>query len=143
MAIGNRICHDFSIMIDKMKGTPSQHTMLPVIICIPCLAKRRCRGYQHARRNPVSPFQDMHHAYAVLMIMFTPPVSVHWLHSNSRLSLTHFRTRFLNSGVLSLHKLAASTFAGDSSFGLDNMEMTERRMVSGVWTGDQRSAADS
>jgi hypothetical protein len=38
----------------------------------------------------------------------------------------------LNSGVLSRHRLAASTFAGDSSFGLDSMEMTERRMVSGV-----------
>jgi hypothetical protein len=53
-------------------------------------------------------------------------------HSNSKLSRTHFRTRFLNSGVLSRHSDAASTFAGDSSFGLESIEMTDRRMVSGV-----------
>lgn len=67
----------------------------------------------------------------------------HLSYSNSKLSRTHFLTRFLNSGVFSRHKAAASTFAGDSSFGLDSIEMTERRIVSGVWTGDQRSAADS
>jgi hypothetical protein len=49
----------------------------------------------------------------------------------------------LNSGVLSRHNDAASTFAGDSSFGLESIDITERRMVSGVWTGDQRSEADS
>jgi hypothetical protein len=64
-------------------------------------------------------------------------------HSNSKLSRTHFRTCFLNSGIFSRHNLAASGFAGDSSFGLESIEMTERRMVSGVWTGDHRSAADS
>ena len=67
----------------------------------------------------------------------------HPFYSNSKLSRTHFLTRFLNSGVFSRHSAAASTFAGDSSFGLDSMEITERRIVSGVWTGDQRSAADS
>jgi hypothetical protein len=65
------------------------------------------------------------------------------LYSSSKLSLTHFLTLFLNSGVLSRHSAAASTFAGDSSFGLDSMLMTERRIVSGVCTGDQRSDADS
>jgi hypothetical protein len=64
-------------------------------------------------------------------------------YSNSRLSRTHFRTRFLNSGRLSRHMDAASTLAGESKFGLESMDMTERRMVSGVCTGDQRSAADS
>lgn len=64
-------------------------------------------------------------------------------YSNSKLSLTHFLTRFLNSGVLSRHNDAASTFAGDSSFGLESMDITESRMVSGVCTGDQRSEADS
>jgi len=64
-------------------------------------------------------------------------------YSNSKLSRTHFLTRFLNSAVFSRHSAAASTFAGDSSLGLLSIEMTERRMVSGVCTGDQRSAADS
>jgi len=45
--------------------------------------------------------------------------------------------------MFSLHSAAASTFAGDSSFGELSMEITDRRMVSGVCTGDQRSAADS
>jgi hypothetical protein len=49
----------------------------------------------------------------------------------------------LNSGGLSRHSAAASTLAGDSSFGLDSIEMTDSRIVSGVCTGDQRSAADS
>jgi hypothetical protein len=62
---------------------------------------------------------------------------------SSKLSRTHFRTCFLNSAVFSRHNLAASGFAGDSSLGLESMEMTESKMVSGVWTGDQRSAADS
>ena len=55
-----------------------------------------------------------------------------FLHHPSRLSRTHFRTRFLNSAVFSLHKVAASIFAGDSSLGLESMDITERRMVSGV-----------
>lgn len=77
-------------------------------------------------------------------VLVRPPcVHRRALYSNSRLSRTHFLTRFLNSGVFSRHSAAASTFAGDSSFGLESIEMTERRMVSGVWTGDQRSAADS
>jgi hypothetical protein len=91
----------------------------------------------HAVPNVTYP--NIHRAYAVIMITYShPPV-----YSNSKLSLTHFRTRFLNSGVFSRHRLAASTFAGDSSLGLESIDMTERRMVSGVWTGDQRSAADS
>lgn len=64
-------------------------------------------------------------------------------YSSPRLSRTHLRTRFLNSLGSSRHRRAASTFAGLSSFGLDSMEITERRIVSGVCTGDQRSAADS
>jgi hypothetical protein len=43
----------------------------------------------------------------------------------------------------SLHNLAASTFAGLSSFGLCNKLITLSRIVSGVCTGDQRSAAVS
>jgi hypothetical protein len=61
----------------------------------------------------------------------------------SKLSLTHFLTFFLNPAGSSLHCLAASTFAALSSFGLESMLITERRMVAGVWTGDQRSEADS
>ena len=38
---------------------------------------------------------------------------------------------------------AESTLADDSSLGLDNIEITETKMDSTVWTGNQRSAADS
>lgn len=69
--------------------------------------------------------------------------SSHPPYSNSKLSLTHFLTCFLNSAVFSLHSLAASGFAGLSSFGLLSIEMTDSKIVSGVCTGDQRSAADS
>lgn len=62
---------------------------------------------------------------------------------SSRLSRTHFLTLFLNSFGSSRHNRPASTLAGLSSLGDESMEMTERRMVSGVWTGDQRSEADS
>jgi hypothetical protein len=92
-------------------------------------------------------YRDIHRAYAVVMITYLLELCHFFracpIYSQSRLSLTHFRTLFLNSGVLSRHSDAASTFAGDSSLGLDSIETTERRMVSGVWTGDQRSAADS
>ena len=63
--------------------------------------------------------------------------------SSPKLSLTHLLTLLLNSFGSSLHIRPASTFAALSSFGLLSMLMTLRRMVSGVWTGDQRSAADS
>lgn len=64
-------------------------------------------------------------------------------YSSPRLSRTHFLTRFLNAWGSSRHILAASTLAGLSSFGLLNMLITLRRIVSGVWTGDHRSDADS
>jgi hypothetical protein len=38
---------------------------------------------------------------------------------------------------------AASIFAGDSSFGLDNIDITDSKIVSTVCTGDQRSLAFS
>jgi hypothetical protein len=38
---------------------------------------------------------------------------------------------------------AASMLAGDSSFGLDSMDITDINMVSTVCTGDQRSLAFS
>jgi hypothetical protein len=93
-----------------------------------CMLPRWHLDNHHARRDPISHTQIPSRAYAFMNEI----ASLRLPHSNSRLSLTHFRTLFLNSGVLSRHKLAASTFAGDSSFGLDSMEMTERRMVSGV-----------
>lgn len=65
------------------------------------------------------------------------------IYSSPKLSLTHFLTLFLNSFGSSLHSLAASTLAGLSSFGLDSIEITDRRIVSGVCTGLQRSDADS
>jgi len=61
----------------------------------------------------------------------------------SKLSLTHFRTFFLNAAGSSRHCFAASKLAGLSSLGELSIEMTEMRMVSGVCTGSQRSAADS
>lgn len=64
-------------------------------------------------------------------------------YSSPKLSLTHLLALRLNSLGSSLHNLAASTFAGLSSFGLDSMEITDSRIVSGVCTGDQRSAVDS
>ena len=39
-------------------------------------------------------------------------------------------TFFLNSGRLSLHSLAASTLAGDSSLGEDSMLITDSTMLS-------------
>lgn len=65
------------------------------------------------------------------------------IHSSPTLSLTHLRTLFLNSFVSSLHNLAASMFAGLSSLGELSMDMTDRSIVSGVWTGLHRSLADS
>ena len=64
-------------------------------------------------------------------------------YSSPKLALTFARHRFRNSFVSSLHSLAASTFAGLSSFGLLSMLITLRRIVSGVCTGDQRSEAAS
>ena len=64
-------------------------------------------------------------------------------YSSPKLALTFALHLFLNSFVSSLHSLAASTFAGLSSFGLLSMLITLKRMVSGVWTGDHRSLADS
>lgn len=61
----------------------------------------------------------------------------------SKLSLTHRRHLLLNPFKSVLNNLAASTFAGLSSLGLLSMLMTLSRIVSGVWTGDQRSEADS
>lgn len=69
--------------------------------------------------------------------------AINRIYSSPWLSRTQRRTRFLNSAGSSRHSRAASTLAGLSSFGLESMEMTDSRMVSGVWTGDQRSAADS
>lgn len=64
-------------------------------------------------------------------------------HSSPKLSRTIFLHRRRNSFGSSLHILAASTFAGLSSLGEDSMEITLRRMVSGLCTGDHRSLADS
>lgn len=64
-------------------------------------------------------------------------------YSSPRLALTfplHFLLKPFSS---SLHILAASTFAGLSSFGSLSMLITLRSIVSGVCTGDQRSEADS
>lgn len=60
-----------------------------------------------------------------------------------KLALTSLPTLLLNPRSSSLHILAASTLAGDSSLGLDNIEMTLSKIVSGVCTGDHRSEADS
>ena len=56
---------------------------------------------------------------------------------------TIFCTRFLYAAGSSRRSFAASMLAGDSSFGVDIIEMTETRMDSTVWMGSQRSAADS
>lgn len=72
-----------------------------------------------------------------------PYITHHDNQSSPKLDRTHLRQRLRNSLVSSRHSRAASTFAGLSSLGLLSMLMTERMMVSGVWTGDQRSAADS
>ena len=64
-------------------------------------------------------------------------------YSSPRLALTLALHFFLNSFGSSLHILAASTFAGLSSFGLLSILMTLNNIVSGVWTGDHRSEADS
>ena len=52
-------------------------------------------------------------------------------------------TCFLNPSRSWRHCLAASMFAGLSSFGLLSMEMILTKMVSTVCTGDQRSLASS
>ena len=65
------------------------------------------------------------------------------VYSSPKLALTFARHLFLNSFVSSLHNRAASTFAGLSSLGLLSILITLSSMVSGVWTGDHRSEADS
>lgn len=64
-------------------------------------------------------------------------------YSSPRLALTFPRHFLLKPFSSSLHILAASTFAGLSSFGLLSMLITLSSIVSGVCTGDQRSEADS
>lgn len=62
---------------------------------------------------------------------------------SSWLFLTQRATFLLNSGYDSLHSLAASTLAGDSSFGSASIDITEIKIVSTVCTGNQRSEAFS
>lgn len=62
---------------------------------------------------------------------------------NPRLFLTFPLTIFSYSALFSLHILAASTFAGLSSFGSANMLMTLINIFSTLWIGDQRSDACS
>lgn len=64
-------------------------------------------------------------------------------YSSPKLALTFALHRFRNSFESSLHILAASTFAGLSSFGLLSMLITLSSIVSGVCTGDHLSEADS
>ena len=55
--------------------------------------------------------------------------------------LTPSRTLFSNSGRRSLHIFAASTFAGLSSFGSANIDMTDIRIFSTLCMGDHLSEA--
>ena len=57
--------------------------------------------------------------------------------------LTQRLTFLLNSSLVSLHSFAASTFAGDSSLGLESIDMILKTILSTVWTGIQRSLASS
>ena len=57
--------------------------------------------------------------------------------------LTPSRTLFSYSDLRSRHILAASTLAGLSSLGSASMLMTEMRIFSTDWIGDQRSEACS
>src|SRR4051794_3693835 len=70
----------------------------------------------------------------------SPYPSIH--QSTPKLALTRNRHRLGNSLLLpslpSRNNLAASRFAGLSSLGSSNKEMTESKMVSGVCTGFQR-----
>lgn len=56
---------------------------------------------------------------------------------------TSSRTFCSYSGRRSRHIFAASTFAGLSSLGSASMLMTDRRIFSTLWMGDQRSEACS
>lgn len=60
-----------------------------------------------------------------------------------RLFLTSSLTFFSYSSLRSRHILAASTLAGLSSFGSASILMTEIRIFSTLWIGDQRSDACS
>lgn len=62
---------------------------------------------------------------------------------SSWLFRTQRATFRLNSGYDSRHSLAASTLAGDSSFGSASIDITDIKIVSTVWTGSQRSDAFS
>lgn len=62
---------------------------------------------------------------------------------SSWLFRTQRATFRLNSGYDSLHSLAASTLAGDSSFGSASIDITDIKIVSTVCTGNQRSDAFS
>nr|GMD02004.1 Os01g0839801 [Ipomoea batatas] len=57
--------------------------------------------------------------------------------------LTQRLTFFLNPSRFSRHSFSASTFAGDSSLGLESIDMMLKTILSTLWTGDQRSLASS
>jgi uncharacterized membrane protein len=71
---------------------------------------------------------------------FTLPSSFPY---NPKLFLTSALTLLSKSGLLSLHILAASTFAGLSSFGSAIMLITLIKIFSTLWIGLQRSEACS
>jgi uncharacterized membrane protein len=77
----------------------------------------------------------MHHRLSCRLSAFFP-------HS-PKLFLTSALTLLSNSGLLSLHILAASTFAGLSSFGSAIMLITLIKIFSTLWIGLQRSEACS
>merc|ERR1711899_139107 len=107
-----------------------------ILVWYICISKKR--------RTPSSLkfIWDRSCCYVLYTIMVV--VLVNFNHSSSSCDfLTHLATLRLNSGKFSRHSLAASTFAGDSSLGSANIEMTETKMVSTVCTGSHLSLAFS
>ena len=93
--------------------------------------------------NPIISGHAKHLAKLNPLALHSPPSHDFPFHHNPRLLLTSARTLFSNSGRLSLHIRAASTFAGLSSFGSAIILMTEIRIFSTLWIGLQRSEACS
>jgi len=90
----------------------------------------QCPSTQHSQRGvaPLLPNPQEHHWW------------MHGSHSPSE-RLTPSLTFLSKSCRLSRHIFAASTLAGLSSFGSASIDMTDIRIFSTLWIGDQRSDA--
>jgi hypothetical protein len=99
-------------------------------------------SFPNAMQMHKTPYNITHNHHAHSNRIPTPTACILRPH-NPKLFLTLSLTILSYSARLSLHMRAASTFAGDSSFGSANMLITLMRIFSTLWIGDHRSEACS